>query len=179
MLHFQQPPTDRQRARLPSRHRRKNHPLVLMRASCVGVLLLLSHLHGASGKSQSFLPPKRQSPPATNAPARTTATRRIRAAVAPSLAAHNEAAWVSGVKNSLASALAAGCSKLILAPFDTIKTLQQHARTGVGAAAPVGRSSLSLLGAAELIMARPRGFLEFYVSRGRRNPPCSQRGPSR
>jgi hypothetical protein len=68
-----------------------------------------------------------------------------------------EAAWISGVKNSLASALAAGCSKLLLAPFDTIKTLQQHSRSA-------GSAPLSLIEAAHVIMKRPRGFLEFYVS---------------
>ena len=70
-----------------------------------------------------------------------------------------EAAWVSGVKNSLASALAAGCSKLILAPFDTIKTLQQHSRTSAAA------TPLSLVQATQAILQRPRGVLELYVSR--------------
>jgi hypothetical protein len=46
---------------------------------------------------------------------------------------------------------------LILAPFDTIKTLQQHSRN-------VGSSSLTLMQAAQVIMKRPKGFLEFYVS---------------
>ena len=68
-----------------------------------------------------------------------------------------EAAWVSGFKNSLASGLAAGCSKLILAPFDTIKTLQQ-------AALASGKSPLSLSKTAQEILKRPKGFLEFYVS---------------
>ena len=65
-------------------------------------------------------------------------------------------ATVEGLKASLASALAAGCSKTLLAPFDTIKTVQQHYRS-TGAA-------LSLSEAAKLIFARPNGFLEFYVS---------------
>lgn len=71
-----------------------------------------------------------------------------------------EAAWVSGVKNSLASALAAGCSKLILAPFDTIKTLQQHSRTSAAA------TPLSLVQATQAILQRPRGVLELYAGIG-------------
>ena len=68
-----------------------------------------------------------------------------------------EAAWVSGFKNSLASGLAAGCSKLLLAPFDTIKTIQQAALVS-------GNAPLSLSKAAQEILKRPKGFLEFYVS---------------
>ena len=70
-----------------------------------------------------------------------------------------EAAWQSGVKNSLASALAAASSKLLLAPLDTIKTLQQHQRV-------TGQGSLTLLGAARQILARPKGFLELYAGIG-------------
>lgn len=61
-----------------------------------------------------------------------------------------------GLKNSLASALAAGCSKTLLAPFDTIKTMQQNSLVG---------NAISLPSACRLILARPRGILEFYVSR--------------
>mmetsp|Transcript_2820 Transcript_2820/g.7748 ORF Transcript_2820/g.7748 Transcript_2820/m.7748 type:complete len:393 (+) Transcript_2820:88-1266(+) len=71
----------------------------------------------------------------------------------------NEAAWLSGFKNSLASGLAAGCSKLMLAPFDTIKTLQQAALVS-------GEAPLSLSKAAQEIMKRPKGFLEFYAGVG-------------
>jgi len=70
-----------------------------------------------------------------------------------------EAAWESGVKNSIASALAAASSKLLLAPLDTIKTLQQHQRV-------TGQASLTLLGAAREIMSRPKGFLELYAGVG-------------
>uniref|UniRef100_A0A7S4AXD9 Mitochondrial carrier protein n=1 Tax=Pseudo-nitzschia australis TaxID=44445 RepID=A0A7S4AXD9_9STRA len=70
-----------------------------------------------------------------------------------------EAAWVSGFKNSLASGLAAGCSKLLLAPLDTIKTLQQ-------AAVASGTTSLSVSQAAQQILKRPKGFLEFYAGVG-------------
>ena len=69
----------------------------------------------------------------------------------------NEAAWLSGLKNSLASGLAAGCSKLLLAPFDTIKTLQQASLVS-------GEAPLNLSKAAQEILKRPKGFLEFYVS---------------
>jgi hypothetical protein len=68
------------------------------------------------------------------------------------------------MKNSVASALAAGCSKLILAPFDTIKTLQQHSRSASTATATAAATSgLTLLQAAKTIAGRPKGILEFYV----------------
>eukprot|EP00533_Pseudo-nitzschia_delicatissima_P008805 CAMPEP_0116107276 /NCGR_PEP_ID=MMETSP0327-20121206/16138_1 /TAXON_ID=44447 /ORGANISM="Pseudo-nitzschia delicatissima, Strain B596" /LENGTH=363 /DNA_ID=CAMNT_0003600055 /DNA_START=215 /DNA_END=1306 /DNA_ORIENTATION=+ len=70
-----------------------------------------------------------------------------------------EAAWVSGFKNSLASGLAAGCSKLLLAPFDTIKTMQQAALVS-------GGTPLSLSNAVQEILKRPKGFLEFYAGVG-------------
>jgi hypothetical protein len=69
----------------------------------------------------------------------------------------SEAAWVSGVKNALASALAAACSKIILAPFDTIKTMQQHSRTSV--------APLTLVQATQEILKRPKGIMELYVSK--------------
>ena len=69
-----------------------------------------------------------------------------------------EAAWLSGVKNSLASALAAASSKIILAPFDTIKTLQQHSRSSLS------NNPLTLVEATRVLLKRPRGFLELYVS---------------
>ena len=69
----------------------------------------------------------------------------------------NDSAWKTGLKNSIASGMAAACSKLILAPFDTLKTLQQQSLSGAGGA------GLSLVEAARVILARPGGFLEFYV----------------
>jgi hypothetical protein len=69
-----------------------------------------------------------------------------------------DSAWVVGMKNSLASALAAGCSKMLLAPFDTIKTLQQHSRSSVSA------NPLSIIEAAQAILSRPKGVWELYVS---------------
>lgn len=67
-----------------------------------------------------------------------------------------EAAWKSGIKNSMASALAAATSKLLLAPLDTIKTLQQSQRAS-------GQATLTLLEAAKEIMKRPKGVFELYV----------------
>ena len=64
-------------------------------------------------------------------------------------------ALTNGIKNFMASGLAATCSKSILAPFDTIKTMQQQSMTG--------GKALSVLGAARLVMTRPKGFLELYV----------------
>ena len=64
-------------------------------------------------------------------------------------------AVANGIKNFLASGLAAACSKTILAPFDTIKTMQQQSING--------GKALSILEAARLIMSRPKGFLELYV----------------
>ena len=61
---------------------------------------------------------------------------------------------MEGLKNSLASALAAGCSKTLLAPFDTLKTIQQHSQGG---------GALSFRDACRIVLARPNGFLEFYV----------------
>ena len=76
-----------------------------------------------------------------------------------------EAPWISGFKNSLASGLAAGCSKLILAPLDTIKTLQQSSSmmATMPSSAGAGAGALSLRHAAQTIMKRPKGLLEFYV----------------
>lgn len=65
-------------------------------------------------------------------------------------------AAINGIKNSLASGLAAACSKTILAPFDTIKTMQQHGRND--------EKVLSVIDAATIVMSRPKGFFELYVS---------------
>mmetsp|Transcript_5081 Transcript_5081/g.7772 ORF Transcript_5081/g.7772 Transcript_5081/m.7772 type:complete len:336 (-) Transcript_5081:1508-2515(-) len=67
-------------------------------------------------------------------------------------------ATVEGFKNSMASSLAAACSKTILAPFDTLKTVQQYHRSS--------GKSLSLIEASKIIIARPKGFLEFYAGLG-------------
>lgn len=69
-------------------------------------------------------------------------------------------ATMNGIKSSAASALAAGCSKTLLAPFDTIKTMQQQARNANGGKA------LGLIEAARIISSRPAGFLELYAGLG-------------
>jgi Mitochondrial carrier protein len=72
---------------------------------------------------------------------------------------HKDHAWMEGLKSSLASALAAACSKTILAPFDTIKTIQQHNLSPNGGA-------LGFFPACHLIMSRPQGFWELYAGLG-------------
>jgi hypothetical protein len=67
----------------------------------------------------------------------------------------SNSALTNGIKNFLASGLAAACSKTILAPFDTIKTMQQQSMNG--------GKALSVLGAARVVMSRPKGFIELYV----------------
>ena len=69
-------------------------------------------------------------------------------------------AAISGLKNSLASALGAVCSKTALAPFDTIKTIQQeHISTLAG-------PSLRFFDAARMVMERGNGVLGFYAGLG-------------
>ncbi|KAL7554466.1 hypothetical protein ACHAWF_017912 [Thalassiosira exigua] len=63
-------------------------------------------------------------------------------------------AAIEGLKNTLASGLAAACSKTILAPFDTLKTVQQHVEGG---------KSLGLLEAGRSVVARPGGVLNLYA----------------
>eukprot|EP00934_Nitzschia_sp_Nitz4_P003134 Nitzschia sp. Nitz4//scaffold18_size181773//44679//45938//NITZ4_001903-RA/size181773-snap-gene-0.271-mRNA-1//-1//CDS//3329539975//3124//frame0 len=63
------------------------------------------------------------------------------------------------MKNSLASALAAASSKLILAPLDTIKTLQQTHMAG-------SHASLTLWQATQQILQRPKGVMELYAGVG-------------
>jgi len=85
---------------------------------------------------------------------------------------HQEAPWISGFKNSLASGLAAGCSKMLLAPFDIIKTLQQASlataasTTGTTTTVAAVSKGLSITQAAQVILNRPKGFLEFYSGVG-------------
>ena len=75
----------------------------------------------------------------------------------PSKAKSASTAITDGLKNTLASGLAAACSKTILAPFDTIKTVQQHVEGG---------KSLGLLEAGRRITARPGGALNLYAGLG-------------
>ena len=74
----------------------------------------------------------------------------------------SSSATMNGIKSSAASALAAGCSKALLAPFDTIKTMQQQAVAQSSGAA----KGLSLVQAAKLVCSRPGGFLELYAGLG-------------
>lgn len=66
-------------------------------------------------------------------------------------------AITDGLKNTLASGLAAACSKTILAPFDTIKTVQQHVEGG---------KSLGLFEAARQVSSRPGGIFNLYAGLG-------------
>lgn len=67
-------------------------------------------------------------------------------------------ATINGIKNSIASAFAAATAKTLLAPFDTIKTIQQQSQTG--------EVALTLVEAASVVMKRPKGFLELYAGLG-------------
>jgi hypothetical protein len=64
---------------------------------------------------------------------------------------------MEGLLNSLASGLAAGCAKKLLAPFDTIKTVQQQ---------HTGQNSLGLWEAATQICARKGGASQLYAGLG-------------
>ena len=65
-------------------------------------------------------------------------------------------AAVEGIRNSAASALASCCAKTLLQPFDTIKTIQQHARTTTSA-------SIGFFEATRMVMERDGGFWELYA----------------
>jgi len=62
----------------------------------------------------------------------------------------------------MASGLAAACSKTLLAPFDTIKTMQQQ----VVRESAIGEKALGFVEASKLIMRRPNGFMELYAGLG-------------
>jgi len=69
----------------------------------------------------------------------------------------SSSAITEGLKNTLASGLAAACSKTILAPFDTLKTVQQHV---------AGGKSLGLMEATRRVVSRPGGILNLYAGLG-------------
>lgn len=121
----------------------------------VATLMLSSTM--VSSKSPSLIPRHRRGPGAGSS----SRNMNVNALVSSSASSNKsrEAAWISGFKNSLASGLAAGVSKLLLAPFDTIKTIQQAALNS-------GNAPLSLPKAAQEILKRPKGFLEFYAGVG-------------
>lgn len=72
----------------------------------------------------------------------------------PSSSTSSSSALVEGLKSTLASGLAAACSKTILAPFDTIKTVQQ---------ASAGTKSMGMIEAGRLIASRPGGLGNLYA----------------
>jgi hypothetical protein len=119
----------------------------------VATLMLSSTM--VSSKSPSLIPRHRRGPGAGSSSRKMNNNALV--STSASSTKSQEAAWISGFKNGLASGLAAGCSKLLLAPFDTIKTIQQAAFNS-------GKAPLSLSKAAQEILKRPKGFLEFYVS---------------
>ena len=69
-----------------------------------------------------------------------------------------KAAWMDGLKNGMASAMAAACVKTTLQPIDAVKTLQQYQ---ISKGTP-----LSVVEACRAIMARPGGFSNFYSGLG-------------
>jgi len=73
----------------------------------------------------------------------------------------NRKATVAGLKNSLASSLGAVCAKAVLAPFDTIKTIQQGSKS-----ASANAVSLKFLDATKLVMDRGNGIFGFYAGLG-------------
>jgi hypothetical protein len=77
-------------------------------------------------------------------------------ATPPTASSTKSSAALNGLKNSISSGMAAACAKTLLAPFDTIKTIQQQSRNG--------GKALGMAGAANVIMSRPGGFFELYVS---------------
>lgn len=64
---------------------------------------------------------------------------------------------MAGLKNAAASGLATAVSKTILAPFDTLKTVQQQEKSGAG---------ISLLHAYRRVTSRNGGLLELYSGLG-------------
>ena len=82
----------------------------------------------------------------------------------------SSAAWLDGLKNGLASALAAACVKTTLQPIDAIKTIQQYHHinnSGAATAATAAQSSLTVLAACREIMSSgPGGFWNFYAGLG-------------
>lgn len=78
--------------------------------------------------------------------------------VAPTGRRSQQPAWVDGLKNGLASAMAAGCVKTTLQPVDAVKTLQQYRQ--------IKGSSLTIWEACREIMSRPGGFWNFYAGLG-------------
>lgn len=119
---------------------------LLLLATTTTTLLPFAHAISPSAAGSILVPPHARRQP------------RHSTTITPALFCRGggSSATTEGLKASLASALAAACSKTILAPFDTLKTVQQYYKT-------TGKS-LSFLEASRMIMKRPKGFMEFYVS---------------
>ncbi len=151
--------------------RRQTPPRRRLVTSCVEILLLFLYLVTISesavvpSRSHAIInPPSSKSKLSATTSSRSKPMSRLSSSHSSSsshsltTAAHpRQPPWMQGLKNSVASSLAAATSKIILAPFDTIKTLQQNVRTSDQVA------SLGLLEAARIITSRPRGFWELYV----------------
>ena len=107
-------------------------------------VLLLLHLIQIDAKAIS-IPPK----------SRALLTRDVLRGGSKEVATTSKSSAVTeGLKNTLASGLAAACSKTILAPFDTIKTVQQDV---------MGGTSLSFVQAVRKICGREGGIGNLYV----------------
>jgi hypothetical protein len=78
----------------------------------------------------------------------------------------NKAKWVEGFKHSLASGLAAALSKTLLAPFDTIKTMQQQQQQQTLYTSAAGQDNLHFWQAIAEIQKRPKGLWELYSGLG-------------
>jgi Mitochondrial carrier protein len=93
-------------------------------------------------------------------PTKTMTTIRTNASIpSPSSTSSSSTntALMNGMKNAIASALAAACCKAILQPIDAMKTVQQY---------NVGTRSLSLYNAAQVLMQKPGGFKNLYAGLG-------------
>lgn len=91
--------------------------------------------------------------PRSGGQSKTTATKISNSSIIST--SSSSSALVDGLKSTLASGLAAACAKTILAPFDTIKTVQQNVQ---------GTNSLGILDAIRIITARsPGGVRNLYA----------------
>ena len=116
-------------------------------------------LAAAGRRSRAGLPRRRLLPSLLLlllASSRALAAPRIPSSPPPPRRAAPSAA-AQGLKNSIASGLAAACSKALLAPFDTLKTVQQQTRSAV---------PLTLRQTASDVLSRPGGALNLYAGLG-------------
>jgi hypothetical protein len=132
------------------------------------LLLLLSSLSTSTNNAvaaSSCLSPRRSllatttTLPRSGGQTKTTATKTSNSSIistsSSSSSSSSSSALVDGLKSTLASGLAAACAKTILAPFDTIKTVQQNVQ---------GTNSLGILDAISIITARsPGGVRNLYA----------------